>query len=156
MPLIDGVLVPYMPAGTENKPERCSPSALVPLRGNNFYSMRNVESLAAMEGSAPEFHRRAMNGLIASGKVRDNDDPSIETTSRSTVVERLNRLSSPVTIKRLFFAEGVKVKDTQEGRKGIIIKASVGHTKKHKIPVHRVSDANGDIWLAKETNLRIR
>ena len=53
------------------------------------------------------------------------------------------------------FSRGAEVRDVKERRKGIIIQASVGYTKKSRTPVHRVADKHGDVWLAKEKNLEL-
>lgn len=54
------------------------------------------------------------------------------------------------------FSKGATVKDSNLHRKGIIIKANAGHTRKSHSPVHLICDENGDTWLAKEKHLKLK
>lgn len=121
---------------------RCEASSLIPVGGNNFYSMRDVSQLNALESSAPAFHRAVVNGLKASGKVRGED-----------VVEAATVIRDPRPKKK--FGTGAKVRDKEKRCKGIIIQANAGYTRKTNIPVHRVADSNGNSWLAKQSNLTV-
>jgi hypothetical protein len=121
---------------------RCSPSDLIPVNGNCFANMSDVAQLQSLEASAPSFHRRVVDALKASGKVRGED-----------VLENATVIRDPRPRKK--FGIGARVRDVEKGRKGIIIHASAGYTKKKHTPVHKVADKNGNIWLAKQTNLEL-
>lgn len=126
-------------------PTPVSRSSLIPIQNKCFYNMQDASELDAMEhdpGAA--WHRRALDGLKAQGKVRD--DSVLEESSGVRVIR------DP---KNKHFRTGSQVVDNDKQKKGIIIAASVGYTKKRKTPVHRVADKRGKTWLAKETDLTL-
>lgn len=126
-------------------PIRVGRSSLIPVGGRNFYNMHAVEDLDTLERDpAANWHRGLMQGLKASGKVRD-DSVMEEATRVRVVPDHRNRKIS----------RGANVKDRKTRRKGIIIAAAVGYTKKSKTPVHRVADKNGNSWLAKQSDLEL-
>jgi hypothetical protein len=131
---------------SKNESSTISSSALIPVRGRNFFSMQDASEISSMEASAPAFHNRALTALKASGKIRDEDPYPVRYESRSQA-KRITAIQG--------FIKGAPVID-REGRKLTIKAASIGHTEKKHIPVHKVVDKHGDTWLEKETNLRLR
>src|SRR5271170_7994768 len=97
--------------GDEHKPETVSSSSLIRVGGTNFFNMRSVNDLVSAEASAPDFHRRALNGLKASGKVRDDSQQY-----QPQVSERVQVRS------RRSFDDGSRVRNA-EGKKLTIIHA---------------------------------
>lgn len=132
----------------EHKAVPVPPSALIPVGGTNFASMTDISQLQQLESSAPAFHRNILHALKASGKIR-GDTAQI---SDEQLVGAVQERSKPRTIK---CGKGSVVIDSVQRRKGTIVKLNAGYTKVTHTPVHRVCDKNGDVWLAKETNLKV-
>src|SRR5258708_7613578 len=128
--------------GKDWQPEKVSASSLIPVGGTNFANMNSVSQLNSLQDLAPGFHRATLDALKASGKVRE-DPLQVE-----HVTVRPSRI-----LKN--FGHGARVKDSKEGRKGVIIHANAGYTKQKHTPVHRVADSKGKSWLAKETDLKL-
>lgn len=136
-------------ADKDFKPEPVSSAALIPVGGTNFYNMQSVEQLQSMEASAPAFHRSVTRALVASGKVREeNIQP--EQLRGMDKTERAQRHG-----RNMSFGTGARVMINETGKKVTIIQASAGHTKKTKVPVHKVADTKGNVWLEKETALTL-
>jgi hypothetical protein len=131
----------------EKKGEIIPPSALIKVGGNNFASMTDASQLSSMESAAPPFHRTVLNALKASGKIRE--DQVITNTIRQSPANR-NLLAKKI----LRYVTGARVRNKQ-GKKLTIIQASCGHTKKNKIPVHKVANKDGDSWLERENDLEL-
>lgn len=87
------------------------------------------------------------------------EDASLARLRRKGIL-RSEGQSAPrrVTVKAhsFGFSKGATVKDVKTGRKGIIIKANAGYTKRSHTPVHTICDENGDTWLAKEKYLKLK
>lgn len=129
----------------EHKAIPVSSSQLIKVGGTDYTSFANMNSvndLASVEMAAPAFHRRYVDALKASGKVRDD-----------TLIAPRSVAVLPQQAKG--FKRGVSVVTT-EGKKVTIIQASAGYTKRSNTPVHRVADKKGNSWLEKETDLTIR
>ena len=120
-----------------------SPSSLIKPGGTNFSSMQSLDDLHRAESKAPDFHRRTLDALKATGKVRDDG-----TQQRSAMP------SSVTPTKPRGFKIGVRVMN-KAGKKLTIIQAQAGYTKKTKTPVHRVADRQGESWLERETDLQL-
>jgi hypothetical protein len=130
----------------DHKPESVSPSSLIKVGGTNFFSMTDASGIDTMRASAPGFHSAIDRALKASGKVR-GADPVVELAKREMFTQPKRQVQG--------FVKGAPVKD-QKGRRLTIIHASVGYTKKTQTPVHEVVDKDGDRWLEKESNLKLR
>ena len=132
----------------ETKPVLVSPNALIKVGGNNFMNMTDASQLTSLEQSAPAFHRRVVDALKASGKVRAEDP----------IVAQAQRHSQPEFYRpqqqKMRFTTGAIVQN-KAGKRLTIIKASAGHTRKNNIPVHRVADKNGKVWLERENDLKL-
>lgn len=128
------------------KPERVSSSSLIPINGSNFYNMRGVQDLQSLEGSAPAFHRRMLEALKASGKVRDDG-------THQEVESIPSHASAPR--RRKGIGNGARVMDLKRGIKVTIIHANAGHTKKSKTPVHRVANRDGETWFLREDEMKL-
>lgn len=133
----------------EKKGELVSPSALIPVGGNNFSKLTDSSQLSSMEASAPPFHRSVLNALKATGKVRED-----QVISRASQPDRNTGYDTIPVRKKLKFVNGARVKNI-EGKKLTIIQASCGHTKKSNIPVHKVANKKGESWLEKENELTL-
>src|SRR4051812_42131814 len=118
----------------EWKAVQCTPNSLIQLNGvTNFASMRSAQELSTLEATAPAFHHRVLSALKAGGKVRaeENIQPQRSYETRGQVI-------------KASFRQGASVKDTKEKRKGVVIQAAAGYTKKSHTPVHRIADNKGN------------
>lgn len=130
-------------AEKEWKAEPVSASSLIPVGGTNFASMKDASQLRSVQASAPPMHRqydRASTG----GALEDNE------VGRSALqrVPMNNRVLNN-------FGLGAAVHDNNKQRRGVIIQASVGTTRKTKTPVHKISDSRGKTWNAKQSDLKL-
>jgi hypothetical protein len=119
------------------KPVPVPASALIPVGGTNFANMNDIRELRSLEESAPAFHRNITRSLVAAGKVRENN----------VELEQLHNRPSK-------FGLGAIVKNKM-GKQVTIIQVSAGHTKKTNTPVHKVADKKGNVWLEKESDLKL-
>lgn len=121
------------------KPVPIDSSALIPLgeKVTNFASMTSVNDLRTMKA-------RAVGHPDPAPHLEDN------AVGRS-MQERIPLTRKP---KEIPLSKGVTVYDKLMKKKGVIIKANAGETKKTHTPVHRLADARGDSWLAKSTDLK--
>lgn len=132
-----------MGANPSGKPERVSAP---PCRASTcFANMRSAADLPLSPASHDEMTRR----IVAAGKIRSSQRSESEYGSDYVPPRQVVARAE----KRNSFARGTKVRDVNTGRKGVIIQASAGHTKKTKTPVHRVSDKYGNSWLARQDDL---
>jgi hypothetical protein len=135
--MAEGKPIPVRPGESTN---------LIQVGGTNFASMNSVEALNSMEASAPSWHRATMDRLKAAGKVREENIQPEQFEQRQSQVMLRDSIKT--------FGQGAIVKNA-EGKKLTIIKASAGYTKKTRTPVHKVADKAGNVWLEKETNLKL-
>lgn len=124
----------------DHKTVPVSPSALIPLGGKNFSNMRSVQDLRSLQASASGMH----GAMDPTSRLKKDTEVS------SVVIPARQQMK---TAKK--FANGVIVQDKRMRRKGTIIQASAGHTKKTKTPVHQLADREGNAWLAKESDLDV-
>lgn len=129
------------------KAERVAPSAILPPAKSSIMAMDSVNDLNAAESSAPGFHRRVLDALKASGKVKSPHAEDFEER------EPVSIHRDPIRTARI--ERGSDVRDIKTKRRGIVIKACAGYTKRSHTPVHRIADRHGDTWLAKSTDLRV-
>lgn len=115
-----------------------------PIGGTCFQNMQSVADLDATCRSAPGDHAVITARIKQLGKVRAE-------TKQGTRPRNIT-----VKAQHLTFTKGATVKDVKTGRKGIIIKANAGYTKRSHTPVHTICDENGDTWLAKEKYLKLK
>jgi|HubBroStandDraft_2_1064218.scaffolds.fasta_scaffold257881_2 hypothetical protein len=123
-----------------------SSSRLVKVGGNNFANMRDASQIDTLKAAAPAFHGNIDHALKASGTVRA-PDPVVEAAMYRTQQQKREILG---------FTKGAPVKHLETGKKLTILQASVGHTKKTRTPVHKVVDKEGNVWLEKESKLKLR
>jgi len=137
-----------------------------PVPSNTFASMNSVEDLSTMVKMNPAagLHNAATRTIIAHGKVRGDQrrimeegeflsEPEFEIPVMSPPRPQ-SRIVKAQRVNKQKFTRGMEVKDVSVRRRGVIIQCSVGYTKKSRTPVHRVCDSNGDVWLAREDNLK--
>lgn len=123
------------------------PSSLIQIQdATNFASMKTVDDLenAKMRNPAAGWHeavRRAFQW--------QNDDPQGLFEAKVTTLAKSRKVGNIQA-----FVPGTRVKDIKHRRKGIIIQANAGYTKKRKRPVHLVVDREGDAWYAKQSDLK--
>jgi hypothetical protein len=117
-----------------------------PLGGICFQNMQSVADLDSTCATAPGEHTMITERIKAMGKVREARRQGVRMSDREVDVPRPRRMT---------FSNGATVRDVKSRRRGIIIKASAGYTKKTHSPVHKLCDENGDTWLAKEKDLKL-
>lgn len=153
-------------AGRGYKVEKVAPPP--PLEGSTFGNMQTVSDLQTCCAMNPEagFHNVVTRTIVAHGKVRDqqrqmardmdiDDEPNALDAPNFELPNPVRSKPKPaITASRKAFGRGMSVKDKSNNRKGIIIQANAGYTKKTRINVHRVCDSKGKAWLALETDLR--
>jgi hypothetical protein len=131
--------------GNDWKAEHVEPSAILPPASKSIARYNDVNDLNRAQNSAPGFHRRLLDAMKASGKVRSPHEEDFQ-QERVTI----HRDPRATRIER-----GSEVRDTKTGRKGIVIRANAGYTKKSHTPVHEIADRNGNSWLQKTKHLKL-
>lgn len=129
--------------GPDFKPERVTAPAI---GGMCFQNMRSLDDLKAACSTAPATHQQAMDWVISHGKKRGDFEPPRR-------VEKPQPRAQVTISAARSFTRGRYCKDKVSQRKGIIIHANAGYTRKTNQPVHKLADKNGNSWLAKQKDL---
>lgn len=128
--------------GDDWKAEKVSASELIPVGGTNFASMTDASQIDSMRMTAPGEHRFLDNAIKAQGKHK-----------AELAVPHQERIIIPPQ-RKLAFGVGSRVVN-QSGKKLTIIQANAGYTKKSKTPVHKLADKSGNIYIEKQTDLKL-
>ena len=122
----------------------------------------NTNNLAAMAAKGPEYIRH----VAASSPVQLDRLFHVKTGAEADLAlaagaavrrQESNRvvkvLEGQGTAVESIYARGDVVRDMTNGRKVTVLKACVGYTKMGR-PIHKVSDAKGNVWLVSEKKLQ--
>jgi hypothetical protein len=121
--------------------------------GDCFANMQSAAALDQLCASNPNaaYHNQITERIKMRARILAEKKAGIRRPRREEAFE-------PAPARRIVhasFSMGATVKDLKTRRKGIIIKANAGYTAKSHKPVHRISDSDGNMWYAKEKDLKL-
>jgi hypothetical protein len=141
-----------IPSGAGQNPDGKPVPATAPsLGGNCFMNMRTPKDLDTLCASAPSSQSVYMSKLRAAGARKTGHHVPANMPREEVYVRPVQSIKT----QKVRFVKGADVKDLSTSRRGIIIQANAGYTAKTHKPVHRLCDARGNTWLAKEKNLKL-